>query len=50
MLTRAHTGTRLQLDVPTMDLPTLRRMLLKLEKGILKNQQLRIKYANDPDK
>ena len=39
-----------QLEVPTMDLPTLRRMLLKLEKGISKNQQLRIKYAGDPDK
>jgi beta-catenin-like protein 1 len=33
-----------------MDLATLRRMLLKLEKGISRNQQLRIKYPNDPDK
>jgi len=39
-----------QIDVPTLDLTTLKRIVLKLERAISKNQQMRIKYSDEPDK
>ncbi|KAJ3037352.1 hypothetical protein HDV00_001777 [Rhizophlyctis rosea] len=34
----------------TIDLPTLKKMVLKFERAINKNQELRVKYADDPMK
>jgi hypothetical protein len=37
-------------EVPPLDLPTLRQHVQTLDKAITKNQQLRIKHADEPQK
>ncbi|KAL7749222.1 hypothetical protein RI367_005374 [Sorochytrium milnesiophthora] len=37
-------------EIPTMDLPALKKLVLRFERAITKNQELRVKHADDPIK
>lgn len=37
-------------EVETLDIGSLRRMLLSFEKRVTKNQEMRIKYPDHPEK
>ena len=37
-------------EVETLDIASLRRMLLSFEKKVTKNQEMRIKYPDHPEK
>jgi beta-catenin-like protein 1 len=39
-----------QTNQETLDLPAVRKMILKFEKAINKNQEMRVKYPDDPQK
>lgn len=39
-----------EVEVPTLDLGGLKKLVLKVEKAINKNQSLRLKYPDQPDK